>query len=345
MSAVAARPSPFAAVHARVRRRRILVCSGLALVALAVAVTGLSVGDYPLSLEQVWRTLWGGGERVEQYVLFQARLPRVLMGLVTGACLAVAGALLQSLLRNPLASPDLLGITGGSSVAAVFVLLILGITGPVLAVAAFVGGLAVAILLVAAGGRRGEAGFRLILAGIGVSFLCVAITNYLLVRAQVELAQAALVWVTGSLSSTSWSHVIVVLVVAVATTPAVVYAARWLPITQLGSSTAAGLGADATLVRVAAVGAAVLLTAVTCAFAGPISFIALCAPAIARSLLGHGALGVGASAVTGAALLTAADLVAQFAIPGMALPVGVVTGALGAVFLLWLLASTKGRQL
>ncbi|VXB10040.1 FecCD family ABC transporter permease [Pseudoclavibacter sp. 8L] len=337
--------SPLEAVRARVRRRRGLVVGGVTVALIAVVLLGVTTGDYPLTLEQLARTLLGGGDRLESYVLFQVRLPRVLMGVLVGACLGVAGALLQGVLRNPLASPDLLGISGGSSVAAVFLLLIFGVTGPILAVAAFAGGLAVAAILLLAAGRRGEAGFRLILAGIGISFLTVAIMNYLMVRSQVELAQAALLWVTGSLASTAWWHLLVVAVVAVALLPAVLISVRWLPITQLGASTAAGLGVTTSRVRMIAVISAVLLTAVTCAFAGPISFIALCAPAIARSLLGHGSIGVGTSAITGAALLTGADLVAQFAIPDTSLPVGVVTGAVGAVFLLWLLASTKGRQL
>lgn len=337
-------PSPLALVRGRVRRRRVVAIAGVSAALLVVVVLGLSLGDYPLSPVQLWRTLWGGGERVEAYVLFQVRAPRVVMGVLVGVCLGTAGALLQTLLRNPLASPDLLGISGGASVGALFVLIVLGLTGPLLAAAAFVGGLAVAIFLLAAGRRLSDGGFRLILAGIGVAFLCVAITNFLMARAQLELAQAALVWITGSLSSSAWWQVLVVLVVALACAPFVALVSRWLPITQLGPATSSGLGVNATTVRWVAVVCAVLLTAVTCAFAGPISFVALCAPPIARSLLGHGALGIGTSAVTGAALLVAADLIAQFALPGLSLPVGVVTGALGAVFLLWLLASTKGRQ-
>ncbi|GAA2070619.1 FecCD family ABC transporter permease [Microbacterium hatanonis] len=337
-------PSPLTLVRGRVRRRRVIAVAGVTAALVLVVVLGLSLGDYPLSPVQLWRTLWGGGERVEAYVLFQVRAPRVVMGVLVGACLGTAGALLQTLLRNPLASPDLLGISGGASVGALFVLLVLGLTGPLLAGAAFVGGLLVAVLLLVAGRRLADGGFRLILAGIGVAFLCVAVTNFLMVRAQLELAQAALVWITGSLSSSAWWQVLVVLVVAVACAPFVALASRWLPITQLGAATSSGLGVNATTVRWVAVVCAVLLTAVTCAFAGPIAFVALCAPPIARSLLGHGALGIGTSALTGAALLVAADLVAQFALPGFSLPVGVVTGALGAVFLLWLLASTKGRQ-
>jgi iron complex transport system permease protein len=334
-----------AAVVARVGRRRTTVLVSVGAVVLVIALVSLSVGDYPLAPAELWRTLWGGGGRLESYVLFQVRAPRLAMGLLAGACLGVAGALLQGMLRNPLASPDLLGISGGSGVAAVFTLLILGVTGPLLAVSAFVGGVVVAAFLLLAGSRRNDGGYRLILAGVGISFLCLSITGFLLVRAKIQLAQEALVWLTGSLSATPWWSVLTVAVVGVVAVPAIVACARWLPMTQMGTPTALSLGVPAGRARIVAILTAVLLTAVTCAFTGPISFIALCAPAIARPLLGNGALGIGTSAVVGAGLLTAADLVAQFAIPGHTMPVGVVTGALGAVFLLWLLATSKGRQL
>lgn len=332
-------------IRLRVRRRQTLVISAVLAATLIVSVVALSVGDYPIAPAELWSTLWGAGDRAQSYVVFQVRAPRLLMGLLVGAALGVAGALLQSLLRNPLASPDLLGISGGAGAAAVFALLILGLGGPLVALAAFAGGTIVAAFLLLAGRHRADGGYRLILAGVGVAFLCVAITNYLLVRAQVELAQSALIWLTGSLASTPWWNVLTVGVVLLLCVPAVVACARWLPLTQMGAATAASLGVRASTVRVIGVMTAVLLTAVTCAFAGPIAFIALCAPAIARPLLGHGAVGLGTSAAVGATLLVSADLVAQFAFPGFSLPVGVVTGAIGAVFLLWLLATSKGRNL
>ena len=332
-------------IRARVHRRRTVVVLGVLLVVLVVAIVSLSVGDYAIAPADLWQTMWGRGDRAQSYVVFQVRAPRLSMALLVGASLGAAGALLQSLLGNPLASPDLLGISGGAGVAAVFTILILGVGGPLLAVAAFAGGLVVAAFLLLAGNRRTDGGYRLILAGVGIAFLCTAVTSYLMVRAQLELAQSALIWLTGSLASTPWWNVVIVLVVAIAATPAVIACARWLPLTQMGAPTAASLGVRAGTVRVVAVFTAVLLTAVTCAFVGPISFIALCAPAIARPLLGHGAVGIGTSAAIGAALLASADLVAQFALPGVSVPVGVVTGAVGAVFLLWLLATSKGRQL
>ncbi|MCW3494401.1 FecCD family ABC transporter permease [Microbacterium sp. SSM24] len=337
--------SPVLEIRARARRRRTLVVGGVLLAVAILAIVSLSMGDYPISPADVWITLWGGGDRPQSFVVFQVRLPRLAMAVLVGAALGAAGGLLQSLLRNPLASPDLLGISGGAGAAAVFALLTLGLGGPLLAAAAFIGGIVVAAFLLLAGRHRSDGGYRLILAGVGVSFLCISITGYLMVRAKVELAQAALIWLTGSLASTPWWNVATVAVVVVFAAPAVVACSRWLPLTQMGAATAASLGVRSATVRTVTVFTAVLLTAVTCAFVGPISFIALCAPAIARPLLGHGAIGIGTSAAVGAALLTAADLVAQFAIPGMSVPVGVVTGAIGAVFLLWLLATSKGRNL
>ena len=347
MSAVVSAPHAptVAMVRERVRRRRVAVVTSVLLALAVVAAVSLSVGDYTLSPADLWRTLWGGGERIESYVVFQLRAPRLAMAIVTGAALGVSGALLQSLLSNPLASPDLLGISGGAGVAAVFGLLVLGIAGPLLAVVAFLGGLTVAAFLLLAGRRRGDGEYRLVVAGIGISFLCVAITGYLMTRAQVELAQTALIWLTGTLASTPWWNVVVVLVVSLIALPAVVACARWLPLTQLGAGTAVSLGVRPGVVRITTVVVAVLLVSTTCAFVGPISFIALCAPAIARPLLGHGAVGIGTSAGVGALLLAGADLIAQYAIPGISLPVGVVTGALGSLFLLWLLMTSKGRQL
>ncbi len=329
--------------HARARWRWVGAAAAAAV--LVAVILSLTIGDYPLSLGRVWATLWGGGSKIESYIVFQVRAPRLAMAILAGGALGIAGAVLQALLRNPLASPDLLGISGGSGVAAVFALLVVGATGPVLTLWAFAGGIVVAALLLFAGRAASTGGYRLILAGIGVSFLAAATTNYLMVTTQIEKAQTALLWLVGSLSSTPWWQVITLAAVFAFSIPLLVAVARWLPLHQMGLSTATALGIPPRRVQPVAVTVAVLLTSATAAFIGPVSFVALCAPAIARPLLRHGAVGIGTSALIGATILATADLVAQFAIPGLQLPVGVVTGALGAVFLLWLLATSKGRHL
>lgn len=336
--------SVVAPVRAHARRRSGLVAGGLCLLVLTGAAVALTTGEFPLAPAQVWGVLTGGGAPVEQYVVLQVRLPRLTMALLVGAALGTAGAILQSLLRNPLASPELLGISGGASAAAVFALLILGVTGPALPMIAFAGGLAASLLLLAAARGR-AAGYRLILAGVGLAFFTAALVGFLLTKARLQQTQSALIWLTGTLSSTPWWQVGVLAVVWLLALPALFVVGRWLPILALGPDAAAGLGVRPGPARIVCVVIAVLLTAVTCAFAGPIAFVALCAPAIARPLVGHGAAALASSALVGAVLLTFADLLAQFALPGVAMPVGVVTGALGAVFLLWLLATSKGRSL
>lgn len=336
--------NPVLTVRRAARSRRLTVLAVLGAVALAASSASLMIGDFPVTFAQLLDVLSGGGGRAEQYVILQSRLPRLVMALLIGAALGVAGALLQALLRNPLASPELLGISGGSSLAAVFCLLVLGIGGPLLALFAFAGGLAASILLLAAARGR-AAGYRLILAGIGVAFFCAALVGFLMTRARLQQTQAALVWITGSLSSTPWWQVVVLAGVWLLALPALLALSRWLPIAMLGEHAASGLGVHPGRVRVLGVMVAVLLTAVTCAFAGPISFIALCAPAIARPLIGHGGVALAPSALVGATLLAVADLAAQYALPGVSVPVGVMTGAVGAIFLLWLLATSKGRSL
>lgn len=334
--------SAYTEVRRRASRRSLLVSVSLAVLVVGVAVLALTSGDYPLTPIEVARAVVGGGDPTAAYVVFQVRLPRVLMGILAGAALGVAGALLQALLRNPLASPELLGISGGSSLAAVTGLLLLGLTGPSLVVLAFVGGIAAsALLLLAARGRA--AGYRLILAGIGVSFFTAAVISFVLTRAQLQQAQSALLWITGSLSSTPWWQVLTVTVVWMCVLPLLWLLGRWIPPMLLGDEAAAGLGVRPGATRILTIVVAVLLTAATTAFIGPIAFVALCAPAIARPLIGHGGVALASSALVGASLLCASDLVAQFALPGVALPVGVVTGAFGALFLLWLLATSKGR--
>lgn len=318
-----------------------VVTASLGAATVVLLAVALMLGQYPLSLGDIFRILGGGGTAQESYVFFQVRVPRAFLGALVGLALGASGAILQALLRNPLASPDLLGISGGSSLVAVILLTLVGVTGPLLAGGAFLGGLAIAGILLLVGGRAGV-GYRLILAGIGLSFACTSAISYVLIRARLEQAQTATLWLAGSISTTPWWQVATVAIVLAATLPAVVWVARSLPVVRLGDATATGLGVHHARVRQVGVVVAVVLVSVTCAFVGPIGFIALCAPAIARGLEGRGGAAIASSALAGAVLLMAADLVAQFALP-TPIPAGLVTGILGAGFLLWLLATSKGR--
>lgn len=341
MSAVAA-SGAYGRVRAAGRRRTAVVV--VVLVGGLVVGAGLELvlGGFPMTLGEVVQALTGRATRVQEYIVVQVRMPHLLVTLGCGAAFALSGALLQSLLRNPLASPDLLGISGGASVGAVWATLIVGATGVAVSASAFVGGLLIAGVLLLLGRRLSDGGYRLVLAGVGIAFLCSAIIGYLLKRAQVQQAQDALQWIIGSIGAVDWGDVAIIAGMLVAAAIAVAGAGPALPALELGDPTAAGLGVHVSGARIAIVVVAVLPAAAAASLIGPVGFVALCAPAIARAVIGRGHAALGTSMALGALLLCAADLVAQFAIPGTPVAVGVVTGAIGAPYLLWTLA--KGRR-
>ena len=310
---------------------------------LAVAVLSLVVGDYPLTVPEAIKTLFGGGSQRDHYVVFEVRLPRLTMATLAGVGLAASGAIMQALLRNPLASPELLGITGGASVAAVTGTLVLGVSGITLVGLAFVGGLVIAAVLLVAAAREGSSSYRIVLAGVGIAFVCVAITGFLMKRTQLNEAQMALRWMTGSLEATSWSNALVLGIVLALALPCTAVMHRALQPLELGDAQAGALGVAVHRARTGLLVLGVLMAAAVTAFVGPIAFVALAAPAITRSLVGRGSAAITASAILGGALLALSDIVAQHAL-GAAVPVGVVTGIVGAAYLLWLLARAKGSR-
>ncbi|KHK96948.1 hypothetical protein LK09_13460 [Microbacterium mangrovi] len=324
-------------------RCRTLAVAAVVVAGLVVAAAlELMLGGFPMTLGEVFQALTGQATRVQEYIVLQVRMPHLLVTLGCGAAFALSGALLQTLLRNPLASPDLLGISGGASVGAVWATLVVGAGGAAVSASAFAGGLVVAGVLLLLGRRLSDGGYRLVLAGVGIAFLCSAVIGYLLKRAQVQQAQDALQWIIGSIGAVDWTDAATVAGMLLLAVIAVAVFARTLPALELGDATAAGLGVRVSGARVAIVLVAVLPAAAAASVIGPVGFIALCAPAIARAVIGRGHASLGTSMALGALLLCAADLVAQFAIPGTPVAVGVVTGAIGAPYLLWTLA--KGRR-
>lgn len=334
----------FLAVHRATTRRATVVAAVLGAIAFAALCLALILGDFVMPVGEMLQALFGGGTQIERYIVWQVRMPRAALALLAGAALGLAGALFQTLLRNPLASPDLLGISGGASVGAVFATLVAGWTGVAVAGSAFAGAAVVAVVLLLAARTLADGGYRLVLAGVGFAFLSAAIVGYLLKRAQEDQAGTVLKWITGSLGATTWEPVAVIGGVLAGGAVASWLLARPLQLSELGDPLVRGLGSQPAAVRAATVIVAVLLAASTAAFIGPVSFIALGAAPIARALVGRGALALPAAALTGAAVLLIADLVGQYALPGRSVPVGVVTGAVGAPYLLWLLASSKGRR-
>ncbi len=336
----------------RTWRPRTVAVSGV-LVAAATALTLVSLGrgELPLSVAEVAGVLAGGGDDTARLVVLELRLPRLATGALVGFALGLAGAITQAVARNPLASPDLLGITAGAAAVAVTLIVfgggatggllaLLGVAG--LPVAALAGGLLAAVAVYLLAWRDGIDGFRLALVGLGVSAVGVAWTSYLLVRADLVEATQATVWLTGSLNGRGWEHA-APLAAAVLLALALVTAVsrRLLPI-ELGTDSARALGVGLQSSLALSVLVAVVLAAVATAAAGPVGFVALMAPQVARRLVRSAGPPPVVSALAGMVLVVGADLAARTALP-VELPVGIVTAVIGAPYLLHLIVAHNRR--
>lgn len=320
--------------------RRLLVTGVLLLVLLALACLALVLGDRVIAPGDVVASLFGLGSGGDTFVVQGLRLPRLALGLMVGAAFGLAGAVFQSLLGNPLASPDIIGISQGASAAAVGAILVLGWGGIGVSFAAFAGAVVVAGLITVLATRNGVAGSRFVLIGIALAFLAQALIGYLLTRADVRDAQSALVWLVGSIGTVKGEELAVTAVAGIVLSIGLILLAPRLRMLQLGDETAAGLGVRVTRTRLLLTLVAVGFAAVATAAAGPVAFVAFVAAPIARRLLGGTgtATALVASALVGAVVVTGADIVAQHAFPGLQVPVGIVTGIVGAPILLGLLA-------
>lgn len=322
----------------RRRSRRVLL--GLAVLVLLLVVAGLSLGAVRLRPAVVLEALLGRGPG--GFVVLQLRAPRVVAGLLVGLAFGAAGAAFQSVLRNPLASPDILGISGGASAAGAAAILLAGWSGPKVAGAGLVGALVVAGGVAAASWSRGLSGERFVLVGVAAALLVQAVTGYLITRADVRDVPAALVWMVGSTGAARWPQLAVLAAACAVLLPALALAGRRLPVLALGDDLARGLGTAPTPARLTVLAAAVGLIAVGTATTGPVAFVAFVAGPIARRASGTAGAGLAAAALTGAALVLAADLVAQHLLGD--LPVGVVTALVGGPVLWWLLSRTGGTR-
>ncbi|MDT8913056.1 iron chelate uptake ABC transporter family permease subunit [Amycolatopsis sp. PS_44_ISF1] len=342
MSPATVNPATVSTVRRRLRRRAVLVGSALALVLLAVFVAAIAVGEYPIGVGDVIGALFGRGGPRTRYVVVRVRLPRALLGVLVGVAFGLSGAIFQRLLRNPLASPDVIGVTAGSSLAAVVGLVVFGVSGFAVPAVALAGGVVAAVLIYLLAWRRGVTGYRLVLVGIGVAAALSGAVSYFLTRADVRVAALALIWLTGSLNGADWDRVRTIGVFLVVLVPAALVLARSLAALQLGDELARGLGARVESSRLGLLAVGVALAGVGTAVAGPVAFVAFVAGPIAARLLRTGRPGLPAAALTGALVTLVADFVAQHLLGGAQLPVGVVTGAVGAPYLLYLLAKANG---
>ncbi|MFP3463338.1 iron chelate uptake ABC transporter family permease subunit [Arthrobacter globiformis] len=342
-------------MNRRLLNRTAVLAAGV-VVLLAASIL---LGSYTVTIPDFFKILaahFTGGEKIPgaSFIVMEAKLPRAVIGTLIGLAFGLSGALFQTMLRNPLASPDVIGISYGASAAAVLAIVVFGASGAAVSGAALGGAMAVAAVIYGisrsgslAGASRGNAaGSRLILAGVGIAAALHALVSFLMTRADIRTAAEALIWINGSLNSASWDRAGVLALTLIILVPVAALLAGPLRILELGDDAAAGLGIRVGATRLGLVLTAVALAAVATAAAGPVAFVAFLAGPIARRFTGKASLP--ASALVGALIVLAADYVAANIAPllldGTVLPVGVVTGALGAPFLLWLLVTSNRKD-
>ena len=330
------------------RRRLVLVTLVSLIVVAGLALIGIVVGSSTLTLVDVARTLGGAGTPGQELIVVELRLPRVVAGLLVGFALGLAGSLMQSFARNPLATPDIIGVTSGASLGAVAAIVLAGGSYSVgaallslgLPAAALVGALVMSAIVYGLSWRGGIDSYRLILIGIGATATLTGITSYLISRAQITDAAAAAQWLVGSLSGVSWSSVWPVLAAVLIVTPIALLQSANLEVTQLGDDISTGLGVALQRHRLLIIVCAVLLTAAAVSASGPIEFVAFVAPQIARRLARTARPPLLASGLLGAVIVLGADALTRGVLPGE-IPVGIITAIVGAPYLIWLLTRRK----
>lgn len=320
-------------ISLRVDVRAVTVCLLVLAATAAVGVLALGTGEYAISPADVVRTLLGNGSRRTDFVVNDLRLPRLLTGVLAGAALGLSGAIFQSLTRNPLGSPDIVGFTYGSATGGLLVVLVVGGTGGQVAAGAVAGGLATAVLVYALAWRRGVHGYRLVLVGIGVSALLQGVNAYLLAKARFTQAAQAMVWLNGSLNGRSWEDVRPAALGLLVVLPLVGLAGGRLRILEMGDDLAGGLGIPVQRTRLLMLVLGTAACAVAVAAAGPIPFVALIAPQLARRLTRAPGPNLPAATCTGALLVVTADYASQRIHQSTQLPVGVVTAVVGGLYL------------
>lgn len=324
---------------AQSRRRRIVIVVLTALILVAASVS-LMVGQRFYPPGDVLAVILGEQVPGASFTVGRLRLPRTVLAALAGCCFGLGGVTFQTMLRNPLASPDLIGVSAGASAAAAFAIVTLSLSGAAVEVFAIAGGLGVALLIYLLSYRGGVAGTRLILVGIGIAAVLDSAISWVLSRAGEWDLQQALRWLTGSLNGVAWSDVVPVLCAVLVLGPLLLAQTRRLAAMQLGDDAAAALGVRLDLTRVIVIVCAVGLISFATAATGPIAFVAFLAGPIAARLVGPSGSLLVPAALVGALLVLLADFSGQFLL-GTRYPVGVVTGALGAPYLIYLIIRTN----
>ncbi|MEJ9079887.1 MULTISPECIES: FecCD family ABC transporter permease [Gordonia] len=325
--------------------RRTLVVLGLMGVASAVlAVVALGIGDYEIAPHDVIGVMTGQNVSFDRVVVLEWRMPRIVTALLLGAGLGMSGAIFQALTGNALGSPDIVGFSFGAYTGALVVIGVIGGGYYMVAGGAFVGGLAVAAVVYLLSRKDGAvSGFRMIVVGIAVSAVMASFNQWIIMRIDLHRAMAAAVWAQGTLNGIDWTVAVPVLVCTSVLALLLATLGRSLAMLQLGDDLAMSLGVQVERTRGAYFVLGVAMVALAAAAAGPISFVALAAPQIARRLTGGAGVGLVSSAVTGAFVLLVSDVIAIAAFSPDEIPVGAVTVCIGGAYLVYLLVSQARR--
>ncbi|NTJ43546.1 iron ABC transporter permease [Agrobacterium larrymoorei] len=319
----------------RARKSRSIILFMALLVVLLFAIT-LVIGQSVTPVNEVLRVLMGEAVPGASFAVGQLRLPRAVLSVLAGISFGLGGVAFQIMLRNPLASPDIIGISSGASAAAVFAIVVLSMSGPMVSVFAVVAGLGIAILVYGLASRNGVASTRLILVGIGVSAMLESVIAYILSGAPAWTLQEAMRWLTGSVNGARLDQSIPLIFGLIAFGTLLIAKRRDLELLRMGDDTAAALGVRVGLTRIMIIIASVGMISIATAVAGPIAFVAFLSGPIAARIVGSNGSLLIPAALTGAILVLAGDYLGQFMLPSR-YPVGVVTGALGAPYLIYLI--------
>lgn len=302
--------------------------------AVIMGFVSLMIGEVSFGPGEVVSALAGRGSRLSEMFVIEWRLPRVVCAWIFGAMLGVSGAIFQTITRNPLGSPDIIGFTSGAYTGGIIAILLIGSTQLVIMAGAIGGGLLTAVLVYVLAWRGGVQGFRLVTVGVALTAMLASVDTWLILTAHLDMAMAAAVWGTGSLNGVSFGYVDHALILGVLLLGLCVLLSRRLPQLDFGDDRAAALGSKPETTRLLGVALGVALVAVATAITGPIAFVALAAPQIGRKLARSTGTPMVPAACTGALILVTADFVAQRAIPETSFPVGLVTVAIGGLYLL-----------
>ncbi|MGE0217352.1 FecCD family ABC transporter permease [Mycolicibacterium sp.] len=331
------------ALSFRASWRAAVVVAALLAGAALVAVVAIGLGKYHIAPADVLRVLIGTNTSFDRVVVLQWRMPRMLAGVLIGAALGLSGAIFQALTRNPLGSPDIIGVNAGAYTGALTILATVGGGYYAVAGGALAGGIATAVAVYALSYRRGIAGYRLIVVGIAVSAVLNSVNQWIVIKLDHHTAVTAAVWQQGTLNGLTWAQVIPLAVCLGLSTAALLGVGPQLPILQLGDDAAGALGVRPEHARLAYLVIGVALVALACAAAGPITFVALAAPQLARRLTASPGVALVPAAAMGAVLLLLSDIIAQQLFRDNEIPVGAVTVTLGGTYLVYLLI-TGARQ-